>query len=84
MSARVHTRIEPELKRDVSAIFARLGLSEGDAIRIFYNQVKLHDGLPFPVRIPNQETAEAMAEIEADEDLPRYKTFGELRLELDV
>ena len=84
MSTRIHTRIDADLKEEVAAIFSRLGLTEGEAIRLFYSQVKLRGGLPFEVVIPNDATIEAMEELEHPEDLPRYASFRDIRQELEV
>lgn len=61
----VQVRIEPELKASVEVIFDHLGLSMSSAISLFLKQVVLHDGLPFPVKIPNAETLAAMQEVES-------------------
>ena len=62
MDSRINTRIDPELKTNAAIVFSRLGISESEAIRMFYAQVHLHQGLPFDVRIPNAETLEALQE----------------------
>ncbi|MEO1162860.1 MAG: type II toxin-antitoxin system RelB/DinJ family antitoxin [Chloroflexota bacterium] len=82
MSDRIHTRIDPEIKQEVAQIFSRLGLSESDAIRMFYYQVQQHQGLPFEVKIPNAQTIAAL-----HEDLSqakRYTSFEEIRNDLDI
>lgn len=56
----LHTRIEPKLKRDVEHILKENGLSSSEAIRLFYTHVRLHGGLPFPVKLPNKTTIKAM------------------------
>lgn len=61
----VQIRIEPELKASVEKVLDALGLSMSSAISLFLKQVVLHDGLPFPVKIPNAETKAALNEIEA-------------------
>ena len=60
---RIQARIEPELKRSAEAIFSKIGISSGEAIRMFYSQVQLRGGIPFDVRIPNADTLEAMEEL---------------------
>lgn len=60
---RIQARIEPELKRSVEGIFSRIGISSGEAIRMFYSQVALRGGIPFEVCIPNAETLAAMEEL---------------------
>lgn len=58
--ATVNARIEPKLKTKAEAILHKVGLSSAEAVRLFYMQVCLYKGLPFEVRIPNEETIKAM------------------------
>ncbi len=81
---RIQTRIDHELKQSVEAIFSQLGLSSGEAIRLFYSQVELKGGLPFPVQLPNAETIEAIEESKNSSTLTRYKSFSEIRKEEGV
>lgn len=76
---RISARIDGNLKRSATKIFHRLGITEGEAIRMFYAQVKLHKGLPFRVEIPNKETIAAMDEAQSPSSLPSFKSFSELR-----
>lgn len=63
-SAMIRARTEPKLKHDVERIFHTLGLSFTEAINLFFYQVKLQNGIPFDVRVPNKATLEAMREVE--------------------
>ncbi len=81
---RIQARIEPELKQAAEAIFAQLGISSGEAIRMFYSQVKMRGGIPFDVVVPSQKTLDAMEEAEHPEALDKYSSFGNLRKELGV
>ena len=49
-----------EIKAKAKEIFKELGITMGEAVNIFLNQVALHKGLPFEVRIPNEETKKAI------------------------
>ena len=60
----VKARIEPSLKNETESILKELGLSTTEAIRMFFNQVRLQKGLPFEVRIPNDDTLMAIEELE--------------------
>jgi DNA-damage-inducible protein J len=62
----ITARVEPKLKARAGRVLARVGVSTTDAITMFLNQVVLHDGLPFDVRVPNAETRKAIEELEAD------------------
>lgn len=75
---RVQARIEPELKVAAEKVFESLGLTPTEAIRVFYKQVELHQGLPFDLKIPNQTTLAALAETENLESLETYTNTSDL------
>jgi DNA-damage-inducible protein J len=78
----LHARIDPHLKKAAEAIFAKLGLSTTEAIRLFLKQVELHRGLPFAVREPNEETVAAMRQANSGVGLKRYGSFHDVRRDL--
>ncbi|MCC5847149.1 MAG: type II toxin-antitoxin system RelB/DinJ family antitoxin [Verrucomicrobia bacterium] len=59
-TAVVHSRIQPEIKEQAERILHRLGLSPTEAIRMFYAQITLRNGLPFDVELPNETTIQAL------------------------
>lgn len=71
-------RVESDLKREVEKIFKQLGLSNSEAIYLFFKMVKFNHGLPFEVKIPNQETIETLERTDRGEELTRYKSKEEL------
>ena len=75
-TAYINTRVEPELKDKAEGVLSQLDLSMSDAVMLFLNQTVLHQGLPFPVRIPNQETIDAINE--PREGLKRYASPSEM------
>jgi DNA-damage-inducible protein J len=62
----VQSRVSLELKEEADAIFAAIGISTADAIRLFLQQVVNSGGLPFQptARRPNTETRNALQELE--------------------
>lgn len=58
--ATINTRIEPRLKTRAENILHKVGLTSAEAVRLFYMQICLRNGLPFAVKIPNKETIKAM------------------------
>jgi DNA-damage-inducible protein J len=66
----IRVRVEPELKQQTEAVLHDLGISVSDAVTVFCRQVVLQRGLPFVVRIPNEETQKALAE-----DLSQAKRY---------
>lgn len=58
--ATINTRIEPKLKSRAETILRKVGLTSAEAVRLFYMQVCLNNGLPFEIKIPNKKTTAAM------------------------
>lgn len=77
-TAAVHTRIEPEIKAKAEQVLERLGLSPTEAIRMFYTQIALRNGLPFEVVIPNEVTAQALKDSRSGEGLCQYDSVDDL------
>ena len=82
--ATVRARIEPDLKEEVENILNRMGISTAEAIRIFMNQVRLHNGIPYPLQIPNQLTEMALEETVDYKSLSTYNSAKDLRKDLDL
>jgi len=55
-------KLDVEVKAKAKEIFKELGITMGEAVNIFLTQVALHKGLPFEVKIPNDETKKAIEE----------------------
>lgn len=77
-TAAVHSRIQPEIKAQAESILHRLGLSPTEAIRMFYTQITLRNGLPFEVTIPNQETEQALRDSRSGKDLGKFRNVDDL------
>jgi len=80
----VNIRIEPQIKKAAEAVFRKLGLTPSQAVKMFYRQAALQQGLPFSVNIPNRETLEAMRELEEGEDTRRFDRFEDYMEELGL
>jgi len=77
-TAAVHSRIQPEIKEQAEGVLHRLGLSPTEAIRMFYTQIALRNGLPFDVSIPNDETIKALEDSRSGRNLERFNSTEEL------
>jgi len=67
LDATVRARIDSELKREVEQILSEIGLSTSQAITMFMKGIKRERGIPMELKIPNEETLQAMQEIEQGE-----------------
>ena len=79
----VRARIEPRLKSDVEKLLHRLGMSTTEAITIFYNQIRLRQGLPFPVETPSAITQKTFEATDRGEDLHSYDSLDQMFETLD-
>jgi DNA-damage-inducible protein J len=73
-SKMIRARVEPALKQDAEAVLDKLGMTPTEAITLFYRQVTLYRGLPFPVRIPNAATRKALQDARARKNIERFDT----------
>ena len=66
MSMKTQTTIRVDQKNYLQAkeILKYLGLTYSQAINVFNNMIVSHKGLPFEIKIPNDETLAAMSEAE--------------------
>jgi DNA-damage-inducible protein J len=74
----INMKVPTNLKIQVENIFNRLGLTHSEALKLFYNQVVLNDGLPFEIKIPkektpNKETRKAFKDVDNNIDVNYYK-----------
>lgn len=83
-TATIRARIEPELKADVETLFKKIGLSTTEAINLFYRQVKLRNGLPFNVVIPNKTTEKVFKDTDAHRNLIRCEDADDMFQKLGI
>ena len=75
--------VDLDLKREAEEVFAELDLSATEAITLFYQQVILHQGLPFDMRVPNAETVQALRQAYDGVGLMEYDGLDNLKAEFD-
>ena len=77
-TAVVHARLEPQMKRKAEGVLSRLGISPTEAIRIFYRQISLRNGLPFAVEIPNECTATTLKKSRKGEGVTEFDSLDDM------
>jgi DNA-damage-inducible protein J len=77
-TAIVHARVEPQTKQKAEGVLRKLGLTPTEAIRIFYKQISLRGGLPFPVKVPNERTASTLAKSRRGKDVREFESLDEM------
>ena len=74
----VYAQIDPELKAAAERVFEQLGLSIGEAIALFYQQVRLNQGLPFEVKAPNETTRQTFQDTDEGRNVVRCQDAEDL------
>mgnify|MGYP002637633341 CR=1 FL=1 len=80
----VRARVNPELKHDVEGVLSQLGLSMSEAIVLFMSQVRLNNGLPFEVKIPNLETRQTLEKSDQGKELHKATDVDDLFNQLGI
>jgi DNA-damage-inducible protein J len=77
-NASLNIRTTEEIKKGAEVILDGLGLNISSAVNLFLKQVINHKGIPFDLRLPNQETLQAMDDINHRPDLESADTVEEM------
>ena len=77
-TAVIHARIDPDTKAKAETVLRRLGITPTEAIRIFYTQITLQNGLPFVVKIPNDLTVATLAKSNRGEEVEEFDSLDEM------
>lgn len=83
-SSSISARIDPQIKQRAEQIFQQLGLTASQAITLFYRQVEMRKGLPFPVEIPNETTLKALKEAQDKDKLSQFESSQDLYEDLGI
>jgi DNA-damage-inducible protein J len=74
-TAVVHARMEPQTKQKAEGVLSKLGITPTEAIRVFYRQIALRGGLPFPVTVPNERTALTLRKSRRGENVEQFDSL---------
>ena len=77
-TAIIHARVEPRTKKRAEGVLKKLGMSPTEAIRLFYRQICLRGGLPFPVLIPNDLTRGTLERSSKGEGIESFDSLDEM------
>jgi addiction module RelB/DinJ family antitoxin len=70
----VHARIDADTKAQAESIMKALGLTPSQAVNLLYRQIIANKGIPFPVKIPNDETIATFRVTDEGRDLFPFET----------
>lgn len=83
----MNIRVDSDVKNNAKEIFAELGMDLTTAVNIFLRQSIREHGMPFQLklRVPNDETLEAIRQVNNKEDLSKpFSSISELIEDLNA
>ncbi len=77
MKTQTTIRVEETSYQQAKEILSQMGLNYSQAISVFNNMIVLNNGLPFELKIPNNDTKKALHELEVKKG-KSFKNVDEL------
>ena len=77
---RTNVYLDTEMKKKAQEIFKQYGMGLSDAFNIFLAQSVMQRGIPFEIKIPNNETAQVIKEAREGKNMTKV-SLDELKKE---
>lgn len=65
-------KLDKTTKEKAKVIFEQLGINMGEAVNMFLTQVVLNKGIPFNIKLPNEQTAKTMKDIVEGKNIEKF------------
>ena len=78
-TSNIFARVEPEVQEQAEQVLDRLGIPMSNAISMFLRQVVMQRGLPFEVKLPQDEPIAYGALTKEQFDAEREKGMADIR-----
>jgi DNA-damage-inducible protein J len=78
---RTNVYLDSEMKKKAQEIFKQYGMGLSDAFNIFLAQSVMQRGIPFEIKIPNDETAQVIKEAREGKNMTKI-SLDELKKEV--
>jgi len=78
---RTNVYLDTEMKKRAQEIFKQYGMGLSDAFNIFLAQSVMQRGIPFEIKIPNDETAQVIKEARVGKNMTKV-SLDELKKEV--
>ncbi|BBM40101.1 RelB/DinJ family addiction module antitoxin [Leptotrichia shahii] len=62
--ATVTARVDENVKKEAETLFKKMGLNMSTAMNLFLKKCILEQGIPFELKVPNEETLKVLDEVE--------------------
>ncbi|BAF73059.1 type II toxin-antitoxin system RelB/DinJ family antitoxin [Sulfurovum sp. NBC37-1] len=78
---RTNVYLDTAMKKKAQEIFKQYGMGLSDAFNIFLSQAVMEKGIPFQIKIPNDETAQVIKEARVGKNMTKV-SLEELKKEV--
>jgi len=78
---RTNVYLDADIKKKAQEIFKQYGMGLSDAFNIFLAQSVMQRGIPFEIKIPNEETATVIKEARESKNMSKI-SIDELKKEI--
>jgi DNA-damage-inducible protein J len=78
---RTNVYLDTEMKKKAQAIFKQYGMGLSDAFNIFLSQSVMERGIPFQIKIPNDDTAQIIQDAREGKNMTKV-SLNELKEEI--
>lgn len=68
---RTNVYLDTAMKKQAQEIFKQYGMGLSDAFNIFLSQSVMEQGIPFQIKIPNDETSEVIREARKNKNMTK-------------
>jgi len=77
-TAEIRVLLEPSLKKKSRKILDEIGISESEAVRIFFRNLVNRKEFPLELKVPNEETIKAMEDVDKGNYSKGYTDVDEM------
>ena len=77
-TAEIRVLVEPTLKKKSKKILDEIGISESEAVRIFFRNLVNRKEFPLELKVPNEETIKAMEDVDKGNFSKGYTDVDEM------
>ena len=67
----IHVRVEPTLKKKAETVLKKLGVSSGEAIRMFFAQIVIKEEIPFSIDLESDDKKENYTKVKDESHLKK-------------
>jgi len=78
---RTNVYLDTAMKKEAQKIFKQYGMGLSDAFNIFLSQSVMEKGIPFQIKIPNEETAQVIQDAREGKNMTKV-SLDELKKEI--